>query len=123
MNRPTPAGDDPAPVLRVPLALPASLRFTSADPATRFAISPDGTRLALVAADESGTPMLWIRPLDATGAQPVPGTEGASFPFWSPDSQSIAYLSRPVRGANVTGIARLLRVDLRGGQPTTLADR
>jgi Tol biopolymer transport system component len=123
LNRPAPVVREAVPVLRVPLALPADLRFTSPDPATRFVLSPDGTRLALVAADARGTPMLWIRPLNATGAHPIPGTEGASFPFWSPDSKSIAYLSRPVRGGVVGGNARLLRIDLEGGPPTTLADR
>ncbi|HEX4934566.1 MAG TPA: protein kinase, partial [Gemmatimonadaceae bacterium] len=123
VNRTTPSPPDPGPVLRLPMALPADLRFTSTDPASRFAISPDGTRLVLVAASASGAPMLWLQPLNAGEAHPIPGTEGASFPFWSPDSRSIAFISRPLRSGIVGGVGRLLRVDLDGGQPTTLADR
>lgn len=121
---PKPSTTPPGPVLRVPLSLPADLRFASVDPATRFAISPDGTRLVLVAADASGVPMLWIRPLDGTGgAQPIAGTEGASFPFWSPDSKAIAFISRPAKGGVIGGDGRLLRVDVSGGQPVTVADQ
>jgi Tol biopolymer transport system component len=35
--------------------------------------------------------MLWLRPLDALHATVIQGSEGASAPFWSPDSQSIAF--------------------------------
>ena len=47
-------------------------------------ISPDGLRLAFVGGGRffSGT-KLWIRPLDSTAAQPLAGTEGAMYPFWS----------------------------------------
>src|SRR5262249_45374131 len=33
---------------------------------------------------------LWLRALDQTEAQPIAGTEGADFPFWSADGRSIA---------------------------------
>jgi len=51
-----------------------------------FALSPDGRILAFVAGDR-----LWIRPLDSIEAHPLPGTEGAERPFWSPDSQFVAF--------------------------------
>ena len=100
--------------LRVPAELP-ELRLdivtpSGADPFS-FALSPDGRQLVFVAAGD-GQSRLWLRPLDAATAQPLEGTEGASFPFWSPDSQSVGFFAG----------AKLKRIDLGGGQPQTLAD-
>src|SRR5262249_53282853 len=53
----------------------------SSDGAAGFAISRDGRKLAFVAAD-NGVPRVWIRALDDTTARPVPGTDGALYPFW-----------------------------------------
>jgi eukaryotic-like serine/threonine-protein kinase len=75
-----------------------------------FAISPDGRRLVFVASVD-GAPRLWLRPLDAAAAQPLPGTEGASIPFWSPDSRSIGFIA---------GFSGLKRLDLGGGSVQTL---
>lgn len=54
------------------------------------AVSPDGRQLALTARDTSGTIQLWVRAMDSLSARPLAGTEGAVFPFWSPDSRFIA---------------------------------
>jgi Tol biopolymer transport system component len=124
LNRPAPAGvNDAAAVFRSALMLPPNLKLTMVDPATRFALSPDGRRLALVAADGSGVQMLWVRPLDSLVAQPVPGTEGASYPFWSPDSRSIGFIARPPAQAGLGAGGLLRKVDLGGGEPVTLASR
>jgi eukaryotic-like serine/threonine-protein kinase len=56
-----------------------------------FAISPDGRRLAFVAAAQDGGTSLWIRSLAAGTAQQFTGTEGALFPFWSPDSRQVGF--------------------------------
>jgi DNA-binding winged helix-turn-helix (wHTH) protein/Tol biopolymer transport system component len=56
-------------------------------------LSPDGRRIVYVAGDSSGQSMLMLRALDETEATPVPGSSGASTPFWSPDSQSIGFFS------------------------------
>ena len=56
-------------------------------------ISPDGRLLAFSASDESGKQLLWIRPLDSVIARALPGTEEASYPFWSPDSQFVAFFA------------------------------
>jgi eukaryotic-like serine/threonine-protein kinase len=72
------------------------LRYTIAVPENTnvllrgFAISPDG-RYVAVAARVNGKQQLWLRPLDAVQAQPMPGTDEAGFPFWSPDSRSIGF--------------------------------
>lgn len=56
-------------------------------------ISPDGRRLAFVATRPGGGNYhLWVRPFDNLSPQMLPGTEGASFPFWSPDSRYIGFL-------------------------------
>ena len=56
-----------------------------------FAISPDGRRLAFVAAAQDGGTALWIRSLAAGAAQQLTGTEGAVYPFWSPDSRQVGF--------------------------------
>jgi serine/threonine protein kinase len=96
----------------VSILLPAGLRASLTNPAGRFALSPDGRRLAVAASDETGRSMLWIRPLDTSVAQPLAGTEGASFPFWSPDSRFVAFLAQN----------KLKKVAISGGPPVTLCD-
>jgi hypothetical protein len=54
---------------------------------------------------------LWLRWLAKTTAQSLPGTEGATHPFWSPDTRSIAFLAG----------SALKRLDLDGGVPRTIA--
>src|SRR5207237_4463733 len=58
----------------------------------------------------AGKVMLWLRPLDALTAQPLAGTDGAQFPFWSPDSRFIGYFTQD----------KLLKVAASGGPPQTL---
>jgi serine/threonine protein kinase len=57
------------------------------------AISPDGTHIALVGSDSSGTRQLLLRSLDNSALTPLPGTDGASFPFWSPDGRQIGFFT------------------------------
>jgi dipeptidyl aminopeptidase/acylaminoacyl peptidase len=75
-----------------------------------LALSPDGQLLVFVASPQ-GTPRLWLRPLDSAKAEPLAGTERASFPFWSPDSRSIAFFAD----------GKLKRLDIAGGPAQTLA--
>jgi serine/threonine protein kinase/Tol biopolymer transport system component len=56
-----------------------------------FTISPDGRQLAFVAAGQDGGNALWVRSLAANTAQELAGTEGAMYPFWSPDSRQIGF--------------------------------
>jgi eukaryotic-like serine/threonine-protein kinase len=74
-------------------------------------ISPDG-RAVIFLATSGGSPKLWLRPLDSIDARELPGTEGAQFPFWSPDSRSIGFFSN----------GKLQRLDLGGGPVVPLAD-
>ena len=75
-------------------------------------ISPDGRRITFVAKDPSGKKLLWLRPLDAVAARSIPGTEGATWPFWSPDSRFIAFFAE----------GKLKKVDAAGGPPLTVCD-
>jgi Tol biopolymer transport system component/predicted Ser/Thr protein kinase len=74
-----------------------ALRYTIAAPENSavhsFAISPDG-RYVTIAAAVQGKRQLWLRPLDALQSQPIPGTEDAAFPFWSPDSRYIGFFAQ-----------------------------
>jgi eukaryotic-like serine/threonine-protein kinase len=77
---------------------------STVDAVGRVVISPDGQRIAFVASDESGRTRLWVRALDALDAQPLEGTEGASDPFWSPDSRSLAFFAnKQLRRMEATG--------------------
>jgi serine/threonine protein kinase/Tol biopolymer transport system component len=75
-------------------------------------ISPDGRWLAFTARDASGKVLLWVRPLDSLTSKSFLGTEGAAFPFWSPDSRSIAFYTQQ----------KLKKVDLAGGPPQAITD-
>jgi Tol biopolymer transport system component len=81
------------------------------DDALSFAISPDGRKLVYVARAGGQPRVMWLRPLDSTAAQPMAGTEDSSFPFWSPDSRSIAFFAS----------GRLKRIDIAGGAVQILA--
>jgi eukaryotic-like serine/threonine-protein kinase len=78
---------------------------------TSVALSPDGRNLVYAAERIDGT-QLYLRPLDAFDARPIPGTEGAYLPFFSPDGQSVGFF---------TG-SQLKRVLLAGGSPVALAE-
>jgi Tol biopolymer transport system component/tRNA A-37 threonylcarbamoyl transferase component Bud32 len=72
-------------------------------------VSPDGRHLVFVARQD-GRDSLWVRPVDEVVPRRIAGTEGASQPFWSPDSASI--------GFHADGV--LKRVALDGGAIQTL---
>ncbi len=56
-------------------------------------LSPDGLNLTLSAIGKEGKLVLWLRRLDAMHPAVIPGTEGGVAPFWSPDSQYIAFFA------------------------------
>ena len=73
-------------------------------------ISPDGRTLAFVSPDSDGKVLLWVRPVDSFIATALADTEGAAFPFWSPDSRSLAFFTQ----------TRLRRVAATGGPVQTV---
>jgi eukaryotic-like serine/threonine-protein kinase len=58
-----------------------------------FVLSSDGSRLAYVAADSQGRIVLWVRRLDSPKGQPLDGTEGVEYPFWSADGRNIGFFA------------------------------
>ncbi len=76
------------------------------------ALSPDGRMIAFTAIGEKGDVLLWVRHLDSPVAQPLHGTDGASYPFWSPDSRQIGFYAEK----------KLKKIAARGGPPLTLCD-
>jgi eukaryotic-like serine/threonine-protein kinase len=78
---------------------------------TMFALSPDSQKLVYVATPQ-GARQLWIRALNEANAHALPGTDGAQYPFWSPDSRSIGFFAGN----------RLQRIDVDGGPPRALAN-
>ena len=90
---------------------PAEVRFNIDTPGVSdpldlasLAVSPDGLNVAFVAAVD-GQPHVWVRSLDSVVSRPLTGTAGASLPFWSPDSGSVAFYAD----------GSLKRIDLAGG--------
>jgi hypothetical protein len=95
----------PAAPVSFDIAPPTHMTFASeaaSVPGTQLALSPDGTRLAFVAAPTPGcgnpTPRIFISELRKSDPQrathEIKWTEGASYPFWSPDGQSIAFFAK-----------------------------
>ncbi|MEO5895797.1 MAG: protein kinase [Vicinamibacterales bacterium] len=90
--------------------LPATDRLSGTDfPAV--AISAGDTHIAFIASRD-GHSQLFIRPLQSLDATPVPGTDGALSPFFSPDGQWIAFFTS----------GKLKRVPVGGGPVRTIAD-
>ena len=79
-------------------------------------ISPDGTRLAFSARGAAGDTTLWIRTLDSLTSVSIRGTDGATDPFWSPDSRSIGFFAQ--------GKMKIVAADLGSSPPPvqTLAE-
>ncbi len=76
------------------------------------ALSPEGGRLAFVATDERGGRLIWIRSLTDGSVRSLPGTDSASFPFWSFDGKSVGYFAG----------GKLKRISVAGGSPVDIAD-
>ena len=93
-----------------PRALALEITTAPTDDPT-MALSADGTTIAFIA-NQDRVPMIWVRSLDALDSRVLPGTQGASFPFWSPDGRSLGFFADD----------KLKRIDVAGGQPLVLAD-
>ena len=79
---------------------PAEIRFNLLFPrgvaadSAQLAISPDGQQIVVAPSFGPQQPSpLWLRPLASTSGRLLTGTEGASFPFWSPDGLSIGFFA------------------------------
>ena len=77
-----------APVTRFSVGLPSLDRMAGVD----LALSPDGRQL-VYGGSVGEAHQLFIRPLDRLESAPIPGTERARFPFFSPDGAWIAFFA------------------------------
>jgi eukaryotic-like serine/threonine-protein kinase len=98
----------PPPPARLSIPLFSALPDTSLL-SQQMSLSPDGRHLVFIASQD-GKSSLWLRPLNGDKPVALPDTTGATSPFWSPDSSSIAFFS--------TG--KLLRVAREGGDVQTI---
>jgi serine/threonine protein kinase/Tol biopolymer transport system component len=82
-------------------------------PANDLALSPDGRTLAMVAySTQANNYVLWTNEVGGRQTSSLDGTQGASYPFWSPDGRSIGFFAD----------GKLKKVDVSGGQPQVLCD-
>jgi serine/threonine protein kinase len=96
----------PAPAERLEFFIPIQQEMT------HLALSPDGHMLAFVSPDEaSGANMVSVQRIGSSVVTLLPGTEGASYPFWSPDDAFVAFFAD----------GKLKKVALSGGAPQPLA--
>ena len=91
------------------------LQYTISPPETgridSFAVSPDGRYVAITMFGVRSSP-LWVRALDSVQPRALPGTENATYPFWSPDSRYIGFFAQ----------GKLKKIALTGGPAQTLGD-
>jgi eukaryotic-like serine/threonine-protein kinase len=103
----------PAPAIVSEISPPANTKFvlngTTAGPPV---LSPDGQQLAFTAVGSDGHQRLWVRPLNVATSHPLQGTDGAVYPFWSPDSRHLGYFAG----------GKLNRIDASGGPSFAICD-
>lgn len=100
LNRPTPEQ-------------PMQFAIPESGEVSHMALSPDGNMLVFVSPDENTElPMLYVQRIGSPEVRELAGTEGASYPFWSPDGASIAFFAK----------GKLQKIAVSGGTPQFLAN-
>ena len=113
-----PASSEVAPVKTTILPPPGTaITDRSSVPARRLGLSPDGRHLAFTAAGRDGVIWLWVQRLDSLSAERIEGSEGAVYPFWSPDSLSLGFFSEDGKRRS-----KLMTIDASGGALKTLCE-
>ncbi len=98
--------------VRFTLEPPPGMSFWDNGADMDFAIAPDGRQFTFVAINAAGRNQLCLRPLGAAAARPLPGTEGARWPFFSPDGLSVGFFADN----------RLKTLSLAGGSPQSITE-
>src|SRR5438552_2768206 len=106
-------GGPPAQRPMLPFAIPLPQGQTLGGREAAVAISPDGNQIAYIAQTRDGQRQIYLRQLNELEGKPVPGTEGAAHPVFSPDGKWLAFCGRG---------GPLLKVPLSGGAPQFLYD-
>jgi serine/threonine protein kinase/Tol biopolymer transport system component len=92
-----------------PMYFHTSVPFAAND----LALSPEGRTLAMVAySAQANNYVLWMYEVGSRRTSSLDGTQGASYPFWSPDGKSIGFFAD----------GKLKKLDASGGQPQVLCD-
>ena len=98
----------PVATARMQFAIPVPQEMN----ASHMALSRDGSMLAFVSPEPStGLPMLYVQRIGSSNVTLLPGTQNASFPFWSPDGVYIAFFASE----------KLEKMPISGGPPQVLA--
>jgi Tol biopolymer transport system component len=98
----------PAPTTRIQFAMAVPDEMSI----SHMALSRDGTMLVFVSPEEStALPMLFVQRVGSPNVTPLPGTQGASFPFWSPDGAYVGFFAN----------GKLQKMAISGGTPQVLA--
>ena len=79
---------------------------------SNLTISPDGKYISFIGSDSSGTTKLWVRPINSLEARPLTNATIEAYPFWSPDSKTIAYFDR----------GKLMKISLDAGTSLPICD-
>jgi Tol biopolymer transport system component len=99
------------PVTRTVINLAPGQQLAGLENGPAVALSPDGTHLAYVAR-QGGTQQIYLRAMDSLEARPIPGSEGAVNPFFSPDDQWLGFFAS----------GKLNKVSVSGGAAVILGD-
>ena len=78
---------------------------------SQMALSSDGQMLAYVSPNETGAPALFVQRIGDSAPTELASTEGASYPFWSPDHSYVAFFAK----------AKLMKIPVSGGSPQVIA--
>jgi eukaryotic-like serine/threonine-protein kinase len=98
----------PVATTRMQFAIP----FPEEMSVSHMALSRDGSMLAFVSPEESSAlPMLFVQRVGSPSVMPLAGTQGASFPFWSPDAAYVGFFAN----------GKLQKIAVSGGTPQALA--
>ncbi len=79
---------------------------------SNLSISPDGQYISFVGADSSGVEKLWVRPINSLTARPLTVATNEAYPFWSPDSKTLAYFDK----------GKLMKISLDAGTSLPICD-
>lgn len=79
---------------------------------SNLTISPNGQYISFVGADSSGIEKLWVRPINSLTARPLTIATNDAYPFWSPDSKTIAYFDK----------GKLMKISLDAGTSLPICD-
>ncbi len=79
---------------------------------SNLTISPNGQFISFVGTDSAGTEKLWVRPVNSLTARALTNVTPTAYPFWSPDSKTIAYFDK----------GKLMKISLDAGAPLPICD-